>query len=182
MAQESDQAVISRCRRGSQSAFETVFERYQRRTYLLALQMVGNREDALDASQASLAKAFMNLDKFDSRRSFAPWLFRIVRNQCIDLLRKRRGKKTQPLDEAGGAACSTDDPVAAMQRDEMKKQIWSAMGKLSAREREVLILREFHDMRYKEIAAVLEVPIGTVMSRLSAARKNLRGLMLEYLR
>lgn len=182
MAQESDQAVIARCRRGSQSAFETVFERYQRRTYLLALQMVGNREDALDVSQVSLAKAFMNLHKFDSRRSFGPWLFRIVRNQCIDLLRRRPRRPVQLIDTAKEADCGASDPVEAAQRDEMKKQIWLAMGKLTVREREVLVLREFHDMQYKEIAAVLEIPIGTVMSRLSASRKKLRSLLLEYLR
>jgi len=181
MPEKSDRALIAECLRGSQRAFEILFDRYERTVFVMALQMVGNREDALDVSQMAFAKAFTNLAGFDARRRLAPWLFRIVRNQCVDLLRRR---KNQTLRSAAGAeqfpAC-TADPSALVRGDEIKQQIWSAMNRLAIHEREALVLREFHDMRYKEIATVLDVPIGTVMSRLSAARRKLRSLLEEFM-
>ena len=175
MSEVNDQTLIEQCRRGSESAFERMFDRYERRVYLFALQLVGNREDAFDVSQAAFTGAFMNLEKFDADRPFAPWLFRIAHNQCISLLRKRRPAGPDAADH--GQTPPRSDPAALAQNNELKERIWAAMDRLTPPHREVLVLREFQDMSYKEIAAVLGVPIGTVMSRLSAARQKLRGLL-----
>ena len=180
MPEKSDRALIVECLRGSQSAFEAMFDRYERKVFFIALQMVGNREDALDVSQMAFASAFSNLRGFDTRRPLAPWLFRIVRNRSVDLLRKKKGRVSHDTEQTEQLPSPVDDPSALVQRDEIKQKIWSAMERLAVHEREVLVLREFHDMSYKEIASVLDVPMGTVMSRLSAARKKLRGLLEDY--
>ena len=105
MHQKTDRALIVECLRGSQSAFEAMFDRYERKVFFLALQLVGNREDALDVSQMAFANAFGSLHGFDQRRPLAPWLFRIVRNQCVDLLRKRKDHTSHNTDHT-----EHDDP------------------------------------------------------------------------
>ena len=151
MQEASDIRLVRECRRGGESAFEAFFDRFERRIFLFALQMVGNRDDAMDISQVCFIKAFKNLHQFDTRRTLQPWLFRIVRNQCIDFLRKKKNTRPRPIEAMDKITARSDDPAVLVEKKEAHKQIWAAINQLSLPEREAIILREFHEMSYKEV-------------------------------
>ncbi len=177
MPEVADSIWISRCRQGDPSAFDAVFTRYERPVYLLALQILGDHEDALDALQNTFVKAFSRLAGYDGRRKFAPWLFRIARNECIDAVRHRQRAANRLRSAQRQPASASDDPSLLAERTEARERVWRAVRRLSIEHREIIVLREFHGLRYREIAEVLDIPQGTVMSRLAAARKSLRALL-----
>jgi len=147
------------------------------RAYLAALCILRNEEEARDAAQESFILAFRNLHRYDRERPFYPWLHRIVRNHCIDRLRKRR----EVLDDTASITLpdwrfGPEEEVASTQT---AVAVNKAMATLSDEYREILVLRHFQDLSYPEIAEALEIPEGTVMSRLYRARKALRSAMLK---
>lgn len=168
--------------------FRPLVEKYRQQTFYLALQIVGNREDAMDISQESFIRAYHNLGRFDATRPFGAWLLRIVRNLCIDLLRRRRVRRAVSLDDPGRGPDGesgrplhetvADERTSAadvlVERNELKSKIWRAMGRLDENHRTILVLRDFQDLSYLEMADVLGIPKGTVMSRLHHARRRLR--------
>ena len=183
---ETDAWLSERARDGDPEAFGLLVERYMRRTYVHALGIVGSREDAFDLSQEAFARAYRARHTLDPSRPFYGWLYQILRRVCFNYLRdaKTRARLTTAeraewLVPAGPHA--DVDPAAATLRAELQEQVALALSRLPARDREVLMLKEFEDMKYREIADVLGVPIGTVMSRLYAARKRLADV-LEDLR
>jgi len=152
--------------------------------YVLALQFLRNPEDAMDAVQDSLVRFFENLHRFDPRRPLRPWLFQIVRNRSRDLLRRRKVRKHNSIDERdeeGNLRFELLDPTADPERDtqkiRLKARLWQALDTLSSNQREILVLRDYQDLAYAEIAEMLDIPIGTVMSRLHGARKRLRKVL-----
>ncbi len=183
-----EQRAIESCREGNKEMFRPLVEKYRQQTFFLALQIVGNREDALDIFQESFIRAYSNLGQFDTTRPFGAWLLRIVRNLCIDLLRRRRVRRAVSLDDPGrGQDGEAGRPLhetvgdertpsadVLLERNELKIQIWSAMGRLDEKHRTILVLRDFQDLSYLEMAEVLGIPKGTVMSRLHQARRRLR--------
>lgn len=183
---DSDAMLSERARRGDSDAFGTLVERYMRRTYVHALGIVGSREDALDLSQEAFARAYRARHTLDPSRPFYAWLYQILRRVCFNYLRdaKTRARLTTaeqaewlvPVERHAGL-----DPAAATLRLEVQERVAQALSRLPAREREVLVLKEFEGLKYREIAEALNVPIGTVMSRLYAARKRLADV-LETLR
>jgi len=177
MAEVTDNALVAQCRRGVRTAFNSIFERYERPVYRLALQLLGNHDDAMDALQTSFVKAFTHLPGYDNGRPFAPWLFRIARNECIDVMRRRQRAARHAANHAHDPRAPYDDPSVLAEKSEAKARLWKAIQRLSNEHKEALVLREFHGMSYRELAETLEIPIGTVMSRLAAARKKLRSLL-----
>jgi RNA polymerase sigma-70 factor (ECF subfamily) len=183
-----ERLIIEACRQGNKEMFRPLVERYRQQTFFLALQIVGNREDAMDISQESFIRAYRNLGKFDTGRPFGAWLLRIVRNLCIDLLRRRKVRKAVSLDNPGrGRDGETGRPLhetvsdkrtlaadVLVERSELKEKIWRALGRLDEKHRTILVLRDFQDLSYLEMADALGVPKGTVMSRLHQARRRLR--------
>ncbi len=180
---ESDRRLIDQARAGEPAARDALARRYRRAAYLLALQMLGNRDDAMDVTQDAMLRFFSTLKSFDATRRVQPWLFTIVRNQVRDLWRQRQRR---PADAGGGSdalvgqlAAPQPGPEADLHRRELKERVWRALAALPAEKREIIVLRDFHDLSYSDIAQVLGIPIGTVMSRLHGARRQLRARLEE---
>jgi RNA polymerase sigma-70 factor (ECF subfamily) len=163
----SDGEIIEAVRRGDRNAYRLIVDRYKRQAYGMALGLLGNPQDALDVSQAAFIKAYRNLKHFDTRRSFFPWFYRIQRNLCLDHIRRIRRRREVPLTEA---LEFIDDSVDYETRQSLRR----AIDGLSADHREIIVLHYFEGLSYKEIAALLGKPMGTVMSALHSARKQLR--------
>jgi RNA polymerase sigma-70 factor (ECF subfamily) len=152
----------------------------------LAAWLTGNRADAEDIAQEALLRAYKYLDRF-SGGSFRPWLLAIVRNTAMTWLARNRKPNMVFVPDAETLEAqsetqspSSDDPEQALARRDRSNEINRAVASLPAEFREVIVLRELHDMSYKEIAAVIDVPLGTVMSRLSRGRKLLMAALPEY--
>lgn len=177
-----DRTLISRARDGEQAAREELARTTGRSAYVFALQLTGRPETAKDIAQESLIRFFRHLDRFDESRPIDPWLFGIVRNQVRDAARREKVRRHDSLDawlEAGGQQAASDatDPALAAERRELQQRVWRGISDLSDAHREILVLRDYHDLPYREIAAVLKIPQGTVMSRLHAARYRLREIL-----
>jgi RNA polymerase sigma-70 factor (ECF subfamily) len=138
----------------------------------------GSREDALDLSQEAFARAFRARHTLDPGRPFYAWLYQILRRLCFNFLRDRKariramdvGGRAWLIERARGVA---PDPTRALEQEQARRRVAAAIDHLPAREREVLVLKEFEELKYREIAELVGVPIGTVMSRLYAARQRL---------
>ena len=176
---ESDAALSRRARAGDSEAFGVLIGRYMRRAYIHALGIVGSREDALDLSQEAFVRAYRARHTLDPDRAFYAWLYQILRRLCFNFLRdtktRARLRDAHAVDWVVGIAHRPDwdNPAREAERAEERRRVSTAIQRLPWREREVLMLREFQELTYREIADLLEIPIGTVMSRLYAARKRL---------
>ncbi len=170
---QAERQAILECQRGSREAFGEIVTIYMRRAYVAALSILGNRDDALDVSQEAFLKAYRAIRRFDPDRPFYPWFYRILRNACFDWLRRRRNKPRSGLVMDIPDQRFRPDLLAG--RDEVRVKVWEGIERLSERDREILVLRHFQHMSYREIAETLEIPQGTVMSRLFTARKKLRS-------
>jgi RNA polymerase sigma-70 factor (ECF subfamily) len=175
MAEPDDDVLcVARCLRGDSSAFEPIVRRYQRVLYSVARRMLGNHDDALDATQNAFVRAFERLDTFDPERRFFSWIYRIGVNECLNARRSRH--PVEPLEEVTGAA-DAGGPLEMVEALERSETIDAALIKLSEDHRLVVVLRHFADLSYTEISHALGVPEKTVKSRLFDARQRLAGLL-----
>jgi RNA polymerase sigma-70 factor (ECF subfamily) len=193
LGREEDAQLVQRCLAGDERAYRALVEQYQRRIYTIAFGILRNQEDAMDVTQDAFVKVHRNLEKFQGSSSFYTWLYRIVVNLCID--RKRRAKKAINVDyddaishqeqphQVGPtlASVSIAGPAKELARKELREKMQLALDKLSADHREILVLREVEGMAYEEIADVLEIAKGTVMSRLFHARTQFKEAISRYL-
>lgn len=176
---EPESGLVARAKAGDAGAFSTLVERYMRRAYYAALGLVGSHEDALDLSQEAFARAFRARGTLDPERPFYTWLYTILRRLCFNHVRDRvsRRRKLERaqgwLIDAAGARAAETSPERAVALAERRDRVRAAIETLPDREREALVLKEFEGLRYREIADLLGVPIGTVMSRLYSARQRL---------
>ena len=159
-----DRELILAARAGDAEAFGQLVAKHQRAAYGHAIALLGRRGEAQDAVQDSFLAAFQALKRLDSERPFFPWFYVILRNRCFSMLRSRR--PTQPLDESYVVAPS-------QQSDDKAIEIRLALSRLSAEDREILVLKYIDGLRYYEIAEMLDIPVGTVTSRLHAARRRM---------
>jgi RNA polymerase sigma-70 factor (ECF subfamily) len=182
----TESGLMARAGRGDSAAFGELVRRNMQRGYRAALALVGSHDDALDLSQDAFARAFKHAARMDPGRPFYPWYYQILRRLCFNFLRDRANRR-RLLDEAGGWI--GDDPIsgsrqvhpdARLQREDARRIIVQAIATLPDVQREVLVLREFEDLKYSEIAELLNIPAGTVMSRLYAARRALADALGEH--
>jgi RNA polymerase sigma-70 factor (ECF subfamily) len=173
-----DAALIARCRAGDSLAFELLVRRYERVLFNVALRMLGNREDAADATQTAFVKAYEHLDVFDFDRRFFSWVYRILVNECFNLRRARR--PDQGLSHEPGVAAIAGGPFETLERHERQRRIQAALLALTHELREVVVLRHFGGLSYEEIAAATGIPARTVKSRLYTARQRLGELLLDW--
>jgi len=176
-----EQEWIRRCQGGERDAFAPLVARYQRRAAAFALGWTGNLDDALDLSQEAFARAFRAIQRFDLARPFYPWFHRILRNLCLNSLGRAARLHEVPLLPHCDRADAAPGPDRLLERHEACRHVWEGIRRLRARDREILILREFQGLTYAEIAAALEIPCGTVMSRLHQARLRLRAQLEPYM-
>jgi RNA polymerase sigma-70 factor (ECF subfamily) len=163
-----DAEAIRRCRQGDLEAFGHVVRRYQRRALGHARALTGNDADAADAAQNAFLDAFVHLDGFDATREFYPWLYVLLRNRCY----KQRARSR---DQAGSS-----EPVemaSATESTEERYDVRRALDRLDMDDRELIVLKHVDGWTYDELALRLEIPRGTVMSRLFHARQRLKALM-----
>jgi len=163
-------------------AFEEIVKRHMKDAYLIALGLVGNREDALELSQEAFSRAYEHYDQLQSKGRFFPWFYQILRNLCFSHLRKRRVRRASSLDDTQCGCPEPEDrdcfdPEVVAERNEAKDRIWKAMSRLDDKHREVIILRHFRNMSYDEMAKVLFCNRGTVTSRLFYARQQLKEIL-----
>lgn len=179
---EVEKELIRKCQAGDARFYEPLVRAYEGPGIRVATGMMGNPDDARDALQEAFVKAFRNLRKFDLRRPFGPWFFQILRNQCRDMLRSRQARfKVETVDEhlALRPADPAKSPERARQRAAAKQLLWRGLERIGAEHREVLVLKELQGLRYHEIAEVLDIPEGTVASRLFHARRALKEALEE---
>ena len=171
---EPDEDVVSvaRCLRGDAAAFEAIVNRYQRVLFSVAYRMLGNYEDALDATQTAFVRAYEHLDTFDPKRRFFSWIYRIAVNECLNVRRARRSREPLPEEDE-----STASPLDAATDAERSAVIDSALVRLPEDQRLVIVLRHFADLSYGEISEVVGVPEKTVKSRLFEGRQRLGELL-----
>lgn len=168
-----EREALERVMKGDKDAYRVIVERYKQRAYYTALGFVNNPEDALDISQDAFVRAYKALGTFDLSKPFFPWFYKIIRNLCFDFLKKRKRIREVPLEDVE----KREDGLGVEEvyrRKVLKEKVWEAISQLSPDEREVVLLRFFQDLSYKEISGVLECPIGTVMSRLYYTKRKLR--------
>lgn len=188
----AETALVIKARQGDLAARDELVLRHRRQVYFLALQLLGNTDDALDVTQDALLRFFTHLHRFDAQRPVRPWLFRIVRNLALDLFRRRKVRQSESLDATFGDEDGENprldpaDPDVDLDRDllqaQLRKRLFAALAKLTPTQREIVVLRDYQDLSYQEIAEMLDIPLGTVMSRLHGARQRLRLLVEDDLR
>jgi RNA polymerase sigma-70 factor (ECF subfamily) len=140
--------------------------------HALAIQILGNAEDAQDAVHDAFTTVLDKPAAYDARKGpLKPWFLRVVRNRCIDMLRRRRESSSMPVDEL---ATPTRTPEEALEASQLSSRVERALATLSAERREIVVLRDYLDLSYAEIAKVLDIAPGTVMSRLHRARLALK--------
>jgi RNA polymerase sigma-70 factor (ECF subfamily) len=175
-----EKLLLERCISGDREAFGIIVKHYAHRAYLTALVLLGNPDDAMDASQEAFARALRQIKRFDVNRRFFPWFHKLLHNLCLNLLRSRgrRDCRSAPLDDL--AYCLSDENPDARQQlahKETIERLWRAIEQLSPEHKEIVTLKYFQELSYKEIAETLDIPLGTVMSRLYHARLGLRSLL-----
>ena len=182
MQPDLERELIRKCKAGNARFYEPLVRAYEPAGLRLAVAMMGNNEDAQDALQEAFVKTYGTLQRFDLRKPFGPWFFQILRNQCRDMLRSRRAKfKLEAIDERlelrpGDAE---KGPERVLQRKAARELLWRGLERISEEHREILVLKELEGFRYSEIAEILEIPEGTVASRLFHARHALHGALSE---
>lgn len=170
----SESEVIRQVKKGNREAYQVIVERYMQRAYYIALGFVRNSQDAMDISQDSFIKAFRKIKRFDSEKSFFPWFYKLLKNLCLDHIKRRSRVQEIPLDEARILNEEREDR-------EMKEILWRGIETLSFEQKEVIILRYFQQFSYQEIAEITAKPVGTVMSSLFYAKKRLREAIKKFL-
>jgi RNA polymerase sigma-70 factor (ECF subfamily) len=182
-----DSVLVRQAQAGGMEAFEELVARYRDKIYARALSMMRNEEEALDLSQEAWVKGWQRLHQFQGDSSFSTWITRIVINLCLDQLRKHKRQRAESIeamdDESGGVErhmpVITVNPSERLERGELRARIDQALSQLSYEHRTVLILNEFEEMEYKEIAKTMGCSIGTVMSRLFYARRKMAVLLSD---
>src|SRR6266702_2213971 len=182
-----DAALVKAAQKGDMGAFEELVARHRDKIYARALSMMRNEQEAIDLSQEAWVKGWQRLKQFQGEASFGTWMTRIVINLCLDQLRKQKRQRTESIaamdEESGGVERQmpvvTANPTAGLERAEARQRIDRALAQLSHEHRTVLVLHEFEEMEYKEIARTMGCSIGTVMSRLFYARRKLAALLAD---
>jgi RNA polymerase sigma-70 factor (ECF subfamily) len=173
MVARTDADLVSRAQAGRLDAFEELVRRHRLATYRVALRVLGDESDAEDATQDAFVQAWRNLGGFRADAAFSTWMYRIVTNRCLNMLRARR--RTEPLPDDREAPATRPDRIAEArwQVEDLKL----AILRLTPEQRAPLVLRELQGCTYEQIAEVLDISIPAVKSRLHRARLELLAAM-----
>ncbi len=173
--QDPDQQLISKAKEGNQDGYAKLVKKYYEMVFTVAYGVLNRREDAQDAAQEVFLKVFNQINNFEEKSKFKTWLYRIAVNDAIDIARRR--KPMEPEEKINTVAASLPKPDAKVLQDETNEMVRSALDSLSPEHRAILVLREWDDLSYEEIASMLNLDLGTVMSRIFYARKSLGKIL-----
>jgi len=191
--EHDDLDLVRRAQTGDRAAFEALYHRYHQRVYAVALSVVKSPQDARDVVQEAFIKVHHHLPSFQGASSFYTWLYRISMNLSIDMLRRRKSARLVDYDDTVGRAESEGadagllaavvdaaDPAKTQVRKELAGKIQAALATLPAYHQQVILLREVEGLSYEEIATIMKVPKGTIMSRLFHARRKMQSALADY--
>jgi RNA polymerase sigma-70 factor, ECF subfamily len=178
----SDGELVVRCRAGDQAAWRELVSRHTRKVFGLAYRFAGRVDEAEDLTQDVFVKVYQGLDQYREREaSFASWVMTVARNQAIDHYRRRREEAARRVEDPGvmrTVAGSDDSPLKTLERDERVRLVHSGLRALPRDLREPLILRDLQGLAYDEVADALQLPLGTVKSRINRGRLELAKRLL----
>lgn len=178
MHKDDDQALVAASRTGDKAAFANLVRRYFRPVYNAAYRVLGNEDDAADATQSVFLKVHERLGDYDPRYRFFSWLYRIAMNESIDVL--RRNIRQEPLqDDVDYPGDERDGPESRLEAAQVSRRIQSALMRMKADDRVVISLRHFSECSYREIGEILDLDEKTVKSRLFEARTRMRTLLRD---
>jgi RNA polymerase sigma-70 factor (ECF subfamily) len=180
----NDEQLLKRFINGERPALEELFRRYRLPAYRVAFRLLSNEADALDAVQEGFVKALTHLRSFQGRSSFKTWLLRVVSNAALDLGRQRGRREALSLDlaeahDGEGPQPLSADPTSGLERADLRQLLDSALASLPEAQRRTFTLHADAGLSYREVADVLGISIGTVMSRLYYARQKLRAFLTQ---
>jgi len=170
----SEREILELVKKGNREAYQEIVSRYMKTAYYIALGLVHNHQDALDISQEAFVRAFRRIKSFNAEKPFFPWFYQLMKNLCIDHLKRTSRMKEVPIDGIQVLDEKKEDK-------EMKRALWKGIEELAFEQREVIILRYFRQFSYQEISEIIGKPIGTVMSSLYYAKKRLKVIVAKYL-
>ena len=187
MTREQEYLIVQRVLEGDTNAFEELVLEYEKKVYNVALRMLNNSEDAADMTQEAFIKAYNSLSGFRGDSKFSVWLTRIVSNLCLDFMRSRNRRPTVSLsmeDEDGedvqlDIADTSQSPEQLLERSLTRESVRRGLQSLPEDYREILLLREIQGLSYDEIAAALDIEVGTVKSRIFRGRKKLCDYLIK---
>jgi len=161
--------------------FEVLVKDNMKRAYFSALGFLGSHDAAMDVSQEAFIRAYRSFNKYDTKRNFFTWYYKILRNLCLNFIRDSKNRKEEFFIETRKNEVSQNNPGETLEEKEELEMLHNAINQLETEDREIIVLREFEGYGYEEISEMLNLPAGTVMSRLFYARKKLaekmKGLM-----
>lgn len=179
----AERALVEKAQRGDREAFGELVRQSMRRAYYVALGLVGSPDDALDLSQDAFVRAFAARHTLDPERPFYPWYYQILRRRCFNFLRDSKLHREKLATESPWIVADANQKVQTPEREaelkELRQRLQTAIDTLPDHEREVFVLREYDGLRYREIADLVGIPQGTVMSRLYSARRRLANELGE---
>ena len=174
--QFDDQECAIRARRGEAGAFAELVKRYQDKIFRFLLRLVHSRDDAMDLAQDTFMRAYQGLGRWEPEAPFRSWLFRIARNLAFDQLRHGRLVEFVEFDDSADLPDRSQNPELALETAQRYGALEAALQRMPVEQREMILLREIEGLSYEEMAQVLELPPGTVKSRLSRARLALMAM------
>jgi len=180
---DPDRDIVKKAQKGDKSAFSELVNHYYEMVYALAMGILHNRESAKDLTQDVFVKVYGNINKFKGQSKFKTWLYRVAVNQALDQTRKKRPTESLDITEDEGVkphvpvANPAAGPRDEAARQELKVVFRQALAELSPEHRAILVLREWQELSYEEIAETLNLELGTVMSRIHYARKKLAEVL-----
>jgi RNA polymerase sigma-70 factor (ECF subfamily) len=178
----SDAECVRKLQRGETDAFETLIRRHQKTIFNLAYRMLGDYDEAAEISQETFLSAYRAIDNFRGDANFSTWLYRIALNHATTRRKSlnTRQQRSVPIENTEPASDPHPGPAESMEKKEIRQRVQQALNKLDPEDAAVILLRDLQDVPYEEVARVLEIPIGTVKSRLHRARQALKSELASY--
>lgn len=185
MGTEMENSLLAKARQGNIQAFEELTSSYYTKVYNICYRMLNNPEDAVEQAQETFIKAFRYIKDFKGKCSFSTWIYRIATNTCLDFIRKNKNRRAVSLEQESFEDITLKDrlvsdspePEKVAELNAQKAAIREAMSKMNEKNRVIIVLRDFMGLSYEQISETIEAPVGTVKSRISRARAELRDLL-----
>ncbi len=187
MGFDMENRLLTKARQGNVQAFEELSGSYYTKVYNICYRMLNNPEDASEQAQETFIKAFRYIRDFKGNCSFSTWIYRIATNTCLDFIRKNKNKNTISMEQETFEELTVKDrlisnspgPEKIAENNAQREAIKKALSQMNEKNRMIIILRDFRGLSYEQIAVTLETPVGTVKSRISRARSELRELLCQ---